>query len=171
MGRWCLTCRHENVSEIDRLLLRGVPLRDIAAQFGPSPAALCRHKAHISAALTKAHEASEVARADDLLAQVESLRLKAMRILERAELAEEMSRTAKDADRSRRTSLGAIKEIRGTLELLARLLGELKDGGTTVNVLISPQWVTLRTVILAAVEPYPAARQAIIEAVGHESGE
>ena len=168
MGRWCLTCRNENVSEIDRLLLNGVPLRDIAARFGPSPAALCRHKAHIAAALVKAHEVSEVVRADDLLAQVETLRQKTLGILERAEKAEQRSKTAKDAEQARRTALGAIKEARGNLTLLAQLLGELQTG-TTVNLLISPQWINLRTVILTAVEPYPAAKAAIIEAVAHVS--
>ncbi len=164
MGRFCLACRHESVADIDAALLSGTSYRTIGAQFGLSASAICRHRPHIARTLAEAEKAKEASRADTLLAQLEALRAKALSILDRAEIAELTSKTSKDADRARRTSLTAIKEVRGHLELLARLLGELKTG-TTVNVLISPQWVNLRTVILTAVEPFPEARTAIIEAV------
>ena len=61
-----------------------------------------------------------------------------------------------------RTALAAIREARGNLELLARLLGELQEQ-QVVNILISPQWVTVRAAIVAALAPYPEARLAVSE--------
>lgn len=166
MGRYCTVCRRSDVSEIDRALLTGEPYRSIAALYGVSPTTLCRHKNHIPEGLAMAQRATEVARADDLLAQVEALRQRTMQILDRAEQADHRACTAQDADRARRTALKAIKEARGNLELLARLMGELQSG-TQVNVLVSAEWVDLRTVILQAVEQYPEARRAIAEAISH----
>lgn len=71
----------------------GVPLRDIAGQYSVSKTALHRHKDHIPAALAKAQEAKEVARADNLLDQVAELRDKALTILAKAEQAGDL-RTA-----------------------------------------------------------------------------
>lgn len=54
------------------------------------------------------------------------------------------------------------QESRQDLELLGKLLGELKDTAT-VNVLILPEWQTLRAAILSALAPYPQARIAVAE--------
>ena len=43
-----------------------------------------------------------------------------------------------------RTALAAIRERRGTIELLARVTGELQET-TQVNVLVSPEYLELRT--------------------------
>lgn len=63
-----------------------------------------------------------------------------------------------------RTALGAIREARGNLELLGKLAGELQ-AGQVVNILVSPQWVTLRSVILESLEPFPEARLAVASAL------
>ena len=113
-----------------------------------------RHlQVHLPAALVKGQEAEEIARADDLLGQVRSLQGKALAILAKAEAAGDL-----------RVALSAIREARGSLELLAKLLGELQDG-QTVNVLVAPEWVSVRTTILLALEPYPASRQAVVGAI------
>jgi hypothetical protein len=68
-----------------------------------------------------------------------------------------------------RTALAAIRELRGTIELLARVTGELQET-TQVNVLVSPEYLELRTIILRTLAPYPEARVAIASAlrnVGH----
>ena len=65
--------------------------------------------------LVKAQEAEEVTQADDLLDQVRDLRAGALAILGKAEEAGELS------------ALAAIREARGDLELLAKLLGELDE--------------------------------------------
>jgi hypothetical protein len=59
----------------------------------------------------------------------------------------------------------AIRELRGITELYAKITGELSAQNVT-NIIVAPEWLTLRTAILSALESYPAARQAVIEAVG-----
>ena len=160
MPRKCTVCEHEKVEEINRLLLEGVSLRDIAGQYSISKTALHRHKKdHLPAKLVKAREAREIAKADSLLDQVTELRDKALSILTKAEKAGDL-----------RTALQGIKEARGCLELLARLQGELQEQAT-VNILINPQWLSLRTVILEALDRYPEARLRLAEALREvESG-
>jgi lysine/ornithine N-monooxygenase len=125
-------------------------LRNIAKRFGTSATALHRHKAgHLPAKLAKAKEAAEVAHADDLLVHVREMQSRTLAILGSAESAGEL-----------RTALAAIREARGNLELLAKLLGEL-DESPTVNVTVSTEWVTIRTAVMKALGPYPEARTAV----------
>jgi hypothetical protein len=115
---------------------------------------LGRHKAnHLPAKLVMAEKAKEVAQADSLLEQVRDLQGRALAILDQAEMSGDL-----------RTALGAIREARGNLELLAKLLGELDDR-PQVNVLISPEWLELRAVIVGALEPYTDARGAVLRAI------
>jgi hypothetical protein len=100
-----------------------------------------------------AQAAGEVAQADSLLEQVRGLQSRAYGILDKAEGTGEL-----------RTALGAIREARGNLELLAKLLGEL-DERPTVNITVSPEWLELRTVIVGALEPYSDARGAVLRAL------
>ncbi len=159
MPRKCTICEHEKVEEINRLLLEGVPLRNIAKQYSVSAASLHRHKeGHLPSKLVKAQEAREVAKADSLLDQVTELRDKALAILAKAEKAGEL-----------RTALQGVREAKGCLELLARLQGELQ-GRTTVNILINPQWLSLRAVILQALDGYPEARLAVAQALQEAEG-
>lgn len=153
MPRICAVCNYPGREEIDRLLVEGEPYRSIAKQFTLSEAAVYRHKGHLNGALTKAKEAEAVSHADNLLDQVKDLQAKALSILSQAEAKEDY-----------RAATGAIREARGCLELLAKLLGELNDR-PQVNILISPEWTQLRTLILEALEPYPQARVAIGEAL------
>jgi hypothetical protein len=152
--RSCTICTHDARAEIERALVAGETFRHIAARFDTSTGALQRHKAdHLPVTLVKAQEAEEVAQADDLLSQVRGLQARALTILGKAEAAGEL-----------RTALSAIREARGNLELLAKLLGEL-DERPQVNVLVSPEWLELRAVIVGALEPHPAARGAVLRAL------
>ena len=154
MPRKCSICEHEKVEEINKALLEGVSLRDLAGRYSISKTALHRHKdGHLPAKLVKAQEAREIAKADTLLDQVAGLRDKALSILAKAEQAGDL-----------RTALQGVREAKGCLELLARLQGELQEQAT-VNILINPQWLSLRTVILEALDRYPEARQAVARAL------
>lgn len=153
MPRTCTVCGDPNHAVIDAALVAGTPYRSIAKQYRCSEAAVQRHKAHIPAELAQAQAAQDVAQADDLLAQVRALHTKALAILSTAE-----------ADGDLRTALAGIREARGCLELLAKLLGELDDR-PQVNVLVSADWQALRTVLLLALLPYPEARLAVVEAL------
>lgn len=72
------------------------------------------------AKLAQAAEAAEVA-------HVRALRSKSYQLLAQAEAAGDL-----------RTALVAVREARSTVELLARLAGELAEG-VVVSVLVSPQ--------------------------------
>ncbi len=64
----------------------------------------------------------------------------------------------------RKLVLAASHRLSGHLELLARLMGELKDS-PTFNVIVSPQWVIIRSLIVKALDPYPAAKDAVATAI------
>jgi hypothetical protein len=153
MPRSCNICTHPDREAIDEALVGGASNRSAASLYDVSEAAVRRHKGnHLPAKLVMA-KAAEVAEADSLLERVRDLQYKALGILNKAEEAGEL-----------RTALGAIREARGNLELLAKLLGEL-DERPTVNITVSPEWLELRTVIVGALEPHPAARGAVLSAL------
>lgn len=87
------------------------------------------------------------------------------------EMADLYHRTIAILDTAERTrklalALGAIREARGNLELIARMTGRLKPD-TQVNVLVtSAEWIAMRDRILDALEPYPEALAAVLRAVG-----
>ncbi len=153
MPRVCTACNHPSKVEIDRMLVEGEPYRSIAKQFSLSDAAVYRHKSHLNGTLLKAKEAKEIAQADNLMEQITNLQSRALNILSKTEEAEDW-----------RAATGAIREARGCLELLGKLAGELQDG-QTVNVIVSPQWVELRTTIIKALEPHPDAKSTVLRAL------
>ncbi len=82
-----------------------------------------RHKRnHLPAHLAKAREARELADADALLSQVESLRDRALSTLDRAEVEGDL-----------RTEIVAIREARSCVELLSKLLFELRRAVRTIT--------------------------------------
>jgi hypothetical protein len=154
MPRRCTVCDHPESHCIDETLVTGAAYRSVAKRFGLSESAVYRHKTeHLPAHLLKAREVEEVARADDLLDQVRNLQTHALDILERAEMAGDL-----------RTTLAAISQARGNLELLGKLAGEL-DERPVVNLNVSPEWLELRAVIVGALEPHPAAHRAVLSAL------
>ena len=154
MPRICTICTHTERAAIEASLLADEPLRDIAGRTGTTKSALDRHRDHIPKTLAKAKDAVEVSRADDLLAKVQGLEADARRIAAAAEESDDL-----------RTALAGVRELTRIVELLARLRGELQES-TTVNVLVAPEWLTLRTRIIEALASYPEARAALAGALG-----
>jgi sugar phosphate isomerase/epimerase len=150
MARRCTVCTHPDRAAIDRELVARRPFRRIAQQFSVSIyAALRHHDDHLPEHLAKAEGAREVAEATDLLKEVGALRTKAYSLLLKAE---------REGDY--RTALAGVREARGCLELLAELVGEL-DRRPQVNILMSAEWLAVRSALLAALQPYPEARAAV----------
>jgi thioredoxin-like negative regulator of GroEL len=161
-GRPCTVCRHPDVAKIDRALVAGGTAGDIAAQFGTiHPEAVSHHRAsHLPATLAKAAEAKEIASADVLLERVETIYQRAWSLLEQAEAAGDL-----------KTALQGIGQLRGTLELLAKLMGELRDSTTvTVTLATNPEWLAVRTVIFRTLEPFPDARLSLAAALDAHDG-
>ena len=131
-GRACSVCAHPDAVEINEaLVIAGASNRAIASQYELSKDSIRRHREHIPKLLVKASEAEGVTQADALLAEVRSLKDRTGAILDKAEEGGEL-----------KLALSAIRELRGNLELLARLLGELTEGAT-VNIVNAPQWVEI----------------------------
>src|SRR6266511_3421379 len=149
MPRICSICSHPDRPEVDKALVAGEPIRGIAALFRVSPDAVQRHKEHIPQELKLAADAQRVASADGLLAEVNKLRLKAYGLLQKAEQAGDY-----------RTAISGVKEARGCLELLGKLMGQLNDN-PQINIVISPQWQQVRVLLMEALSPYPDARIAV----------
>jgi len=147
MPRRCTVCVHPDRGAIDRTLAaEPASNRRIAAQFAVSEQAVRRHRAeHLPAALAEAADATRIADADDLLGQLQELRRRALAILDQAEGAGEL-----------RTALAAIREARSCIALLLEVEGELDRRGVT-NVVIAPEWIGMRTVIVQALQPFPDA--------------
>jgi hypothetical protein len=151
MTRVCTICAHPNRAEIEGAIIRSEPYRRIASRFETSTTSLQRHLPHVIQTLTKAKEAREAARADDLLQQLKALRNKAIGLLTKAEAAGDY-----------RTALAGVREARGCLELLAEMEGEL-NRNPQINILVAPEWLTVRAAVIEALQPFPAARVAVAE--------
>lgn len=155
MARVCTVCNHPDREAIDKALVDGAAYRDIAGRYGLSKSSVERHKAeHIPAAMAKAKEAADVVHGDNLLDQVKTLQTVTMNILARAYKTDDL-----------RTALQAVGQARGNLELQGKLLGQLAEQQTTVNVLVMPEWLAVRKTLLAALAPYPDARLAVAAAL------
>jgi hypothetical protein len=102
--------------------------------------------------LREAGERIATARAQDRL---EDLYGRARAVLESAE-----------AEGRHPIALQAVRELRGIVELLARLTGELDSRpDVVVNITTTSEWIAVQTVILTALDPYPDARLAVAEAL------
>lgn len=128
MPQTCKACRSERRDAIDQALLAGTPLRHIAQQFGTSPAALIRHREHVSKALARTHKAQELAQSGAVLEGVWVAQGRSERLYGAAEAILHKALDAADL----RTALQAIRcavdvmgEARGYLELQGAITGEL----------------------------------------------
>jgi len=150
MSRTCTICAHPDREAIDAALVAGDGFASIAREHAISEDAVARHRAgHLPARMARTPKAAEVAHADDLLAQVRALRSKAMSILLAAERQGDL-----------RTALAGIREARACLELLLEVEGEI-DRRPVVNILVSDEWLGVRSALLDALQSHPDARSAV----------
>jgi hypothetical protein len=178
MGRRCTVCDHPQRAAIDQALATGEVYRNVARKFGISKSAAVRHKQlhlapHLARALGEAQETEatklvreresrrvqDIGHAIDVVRQLQAINAACLEILQKSRA------SGKDA-----VSLGAVDRIHRQIELQARLLGELEDG-TTVNVLVAPEWHQVRLLIVNALNPYPEARAAVSRALEQIGGE
>ncbi|MBM9466089.1 hypothetical protein [Nakamurella leprariae] len=158
----CATCTHPDLVAIDQALAAGLAsgqpsLRQLGDQYGIDRASLARHrKAHLSPALKAQLTKRETAGARKVIDEVRTVLASIRGVLDRAE-------TAQDD----RTVLGAAKEMRSTLELLAKITGELDERPTVqvLNVATSPEFLAAQSAMMAALRPYPEAAQAVAAAL------
>ena len=154
MPRACSICSHEHRDAMEDAFIAGQAKRRIASQHGVSERAVRYHmREHLPALLALARDAERAARADTLLDRIEALHSRTMAILEAVEGTDEHG-----------TALAAIREARRNLELVGEVTRELDRAGT-INVALNPEWLEIRGVIIAALEPHPAARDSVLRAL------
>jgi hypothetical protein len=159
MPRACTVCAHPKVGEINlQLAIEANPNRQIASQYGLNEAAVRRHRAnHLPKEVVKARQVQEGLNADAIWKQLQSINITTLNILKDA-------REKQDHD----LALRAIARAEKQAELIMRLLGELDESpklNVNVALVSTPQWVTIRTMLVQALLPYPEARAAVAKAL------
>ncbi len=160
MPRTCTICKHPSRDEINAALLGADSLRKIAARWSVSKAAVLRHKAgHLPASIVKAAAVQEVISGGNLLERLTTLNRETASILLEARTA---GRTKDNP-----LTLKAIARAERQLLLEGQLLAEMNEGAA-VDLTQTAEWQNLRAAILLALEPHPAARAAVLEAIRSE---
>ena len=145
-------CGHDEHHTINVELVSRVPYRDIERRFGVGRNALKRHsEEHIPQLLVEASEATRKAKADDLLEELSKI----------AENLERLSDLAEENE-DYRTAISAQATLLKRVDLLARVREIIKEG-TTVNILLNPQWIEIRTAMMDALADFPEARVAVAQ--------
>lgn len=163
-GPACTICEHPNRAEIELALANAVPCRIIAKRFECHKDAAWRHgNKHMDAELKARLKTSgqdqpvdlerlRITESEGLLQHLVAVRGRLYRALDNAEVIGIPADVAKVAG-----------PLHKNLELTGKLLGDLKTGSTTNNVLIlSPQYHELRTGLVQALSPFPEARVAVV---------
>lgn len=187
MPRPCGPCGDKRRNELDRRLLEmdlsGETFRGISREFGYSEDALSRHKAnHLKCDLSDVKAAQQAAR-DEALAKVKAEELEQTKAKVKDGMAARLENAATFLDqlkevRCKAASLldkaeGArdlraagtfLKELRETIRLWAELEGKLQ-AQPQITVINNPEWVELRTLIVTALDPYPDAKEAVVNAI------
>jgi hypothetical protein len=114
--RSCKTCTHPERSQIEDLILRHHAHAKIGERFGLSLYSIYRHSKHLGRSVVCTGERPLVDRVEALMNRLESLSSKAQ--------------SAKEWH----AAVGAMKEVRLSLELIARLTGQMPSAGQAVTV-------------------------------------
>ena len=157
MARTCTVCSHPEKEEIDRLLVRGDSIAGIARDFAVSEDALKRHfDNHVPKTLAASPSAKEITDADKLLSEIETVKARALSLLDKAEEAQDTRVYGPPSQ--------YLKEFREYVRLMAELSGKLASQ-PQITIINHPQWIELRTVIIEALDPYPDAKAAVVHAI------
>jgi hypothetical protein len=81
----CSVCNHASLPEIDRGLINGVPLRTLAADYGLSPSALCRHTKHLRRQLALEQRQADQSHLSALLDKLDLMEVRLDRLFLKAE--------------------------------------------------------------------------------------
>lgn len=155
----CKCGKHPDHLELDKAYLRKeISLQDYADKVGcKSKSSVERHvTGHLPKALLKATEIKDVANADSLLDQLKEIREKALSLLDKAEQAGNTKIYGPPS--------AYLKEIREQIKLMAELEGRLASQ-PQINITVNAEWIELRTLIVTALDPYPQAKEAVVNAI------
>jgi transposase len=147
MPRTCLACSSPEREAIDKALVAGEPLRNIAKRVSLSPAGLLRHKNHIASAIGKAQAKHEERLGETLLDEMRRVQRKAWELLALSE-----------SEGDHRGSIVALREVRECLESLGEMLakaeevngGRVEDGQWDFRVLSDDELSALEAIVAKA---------------------
>jgi hypothetical protein len=166
----CGCCVHKRRRDIEIGLVCKVPLKVLSQRYDLSQDSLYRHRAHhLSAQMRMAVITSMKPTGLDLeqLARSESESLLAQLLHQRSVLQTYSSAAFEAGDI--RSAVAAERAVTDALTLTSRLLGQIvtHTSHTSMSVLVSSDYIELRSALLTALKPYPAAAQAVGQAL-HE---
>jgi hypothetical protein len=154
---------HPDQARIERDLALGRPLQRIARKYGISKDAAWRHKRHLPPQLKAALAAHALAPGQDL----EQIRITESEGL-LANLAAQRARLLLSQDAALEAEqFGIVAQlasgIHRNLELVGKYLGEFAQHSihTTISLLVTPEYLELRSGLLRALQPHAEARQAV----------
>jgi len=155
MPRECSICAHPRAFEINEgLVIQKVSNRAIASQYGLNKDTVRRHKEHIPELLLKASRAEEIVEADKILDQI-------LDHLDRGYALEQKAASRDELG----YEIGAHNSVRSDIALLAEALGKIDRSGGIKFVLNNPTWVMLEQTIVDALEDFPDAKAAVLQAL------
>jgi hypothetical protein len=158
-GPTCSICEDPRVIEINARLYPEANLAGISREFAVSEDALRRHKKKcIIETLSASPNTKDIINTDNLLDQLKEARQKAVDLLD---MAIEAADTKVYGAPSQ-----YLREIREQIKLWAELEGKLATQ-PQITIINNPEWISLRTKIVVALEPYPEAKAAVVNAI-HE---
>src|SRR5919106_2780276 len=170
MTQRCRTCDHPERSTVDIEIARGVACTVIARRFGLSLGSVQRHKrnGHVPASVLDAFPRHRADLSAEALAQLRADESAGV-LLHLAQQRSTLLRLQDEAERKkwRPLVLQAAGQIHRNIELTARAVGEFAQHERTINqvanltVMMLPDYVRLRAGLIAALRPYPAAREAV----------
>ena len=125
MPRTCLACSHIEREAIDKALVAGEPLRNIAKRVSISPAGLLRHKSHVAGTLVKAQERREEKLGDSIFDEIRRLQSKALELL-----------TKMESEGDYRGAIVAAREVRECLQSQNALLTKAEGGSGGISITV-----------------------------------
>ncbi len=108
------------------------------------------------ASAAKEGMAARLENAASFIDQLNEVRAKAASLLDQAEASDNL-----------RAAGVFLRELREQIRLMAELEGKISSQ-PTVNILVAPEWLELKALIVTALRPHPEALQAVIEALPDE---
>jgi 3-dehydroquinate synthase class II len=150
----CKACNHPGHEEHDKTLLSGkLSDSDYAKIVGCSSKSIARHRIHIAKEIAQSAKAQAIITADELFQSVQDEAVVVRELRDAARNEGDIELALKTIDR-------ALKCI----ELYAKIQGIIKDQ-PTINITLNAEWVELRTLIVTALDPYPQAKEAVVDAI------
>jgi hypothetical protein len=155
--------KHPDRAQIEMALAKGTPVRHIAKRFGVSIHVLYRFKAALPKHLVVKHVAHRLKAGADLeqLKITESEGILQNLALQRCRLLLVQDAALEAGDRREVAHISDV--INRNIQSTGRYLGEFQKVSTQIslNILVSDEYLNLRSQLMAALAPFPAARKAV----------